>query len=102
MTSSVLVPLYVYPSLGAWQPVYDMYVSKYHHVSSIVGSDYYRAASYPQMQFTAIINIHDGPGDGALPNSEYSHAIETLSSFNNVRTVGYGDHVVFERLDLSA
>ena len=49
----------------------------------------HRAASYPQVQFTAIVNIHNGPGEGALPNAEYSHAIETLNSFNNVRTVGY-------------
>jgi hypothetical protein len=41
------------------------------------------------VQFTAIINVHDGPGDGALPNPEYSHAITTLNGFNNVRTVGY-------------
>jgi hypothetical protein len=26
MAGSVLVPLYVYPSMGAWDPVYDMYV----------------------------------------------------------------------------
>jgi hypothetical protein len=26
MAGSVIVPLYVYPSLGAWDPVYDMYV----------------------------------------------------------------------------
>lgn len=41
------------------------------------------------MQFTAIVNVHDGPGEGVLPNLEYSHAIGTLNSFNNVRTVGY-------------
>jgi hypothetical protein len=41
------------------------------------------------VQFTAILNVHNGPGDGALPNPEYSHAIETLNGFNNVRTVGY-------------
>jgi hypothetical protein len=41
------------------------------------------------MQFTAIVNILNGPGDGALPNYEYSHAIGTLNSFHNIRTVGY-------------
>ncbi|KAF2820329.1 hypothetical protein CC86DRAFT_360985 [Ophiobolus disseminans] len=71
MDGSVIVPLYVYPSMGAWDPVYDM------------------AALYPRVQFTAIVNVHNGPGEGALPNPEYSHAIETLNSFNNVRTVGY-------------
>jgi len=52
-------------------------------------SDYHRAASYPRTQFTAVVNIYNGPGDGALPNAEYSHAIGTLNRFNNVRTVGY-------------
>jgi hypothetical protein len=26
MAGSVIVPLYVYPSMGAWDTVYDMYV----------------------------------------------------------------------------
>lgn len=29
MGSSVLVPLYVYPSPGAWNPFYEMYVSMF-------------------------------------------------------------------------
>jgi hypothetical protein len=41
------------------------------------------------VQFTAIVNIFNGPGDGALPNAEYSDAIEHLNSFNNIRTIGY-------------
>ncbi|CAO2657841.1 Nn.00g071010.m01.CDS01 [Neocucurbitaria sp. VM-36] len=71
MDGSVIVPLYVYPSVGAWDPVYDM------------------ASSYPRVQFTAIVNVHNGPGEGALPSAEYAHAIGTLNSLNNVRTIGY-------------
>ncbi|KAF2853420.1 hypothetical protein T440DRAFT_305753 [Plenodomus tracheiphilus IPT5] len=71
MVASVLVPLYVYPSLGAWDPFYEM------------------ASLHPQMQFTAVVNVQSGPGNGALPNQEYSKAIEALNSFHNVRTVGY-------------
>lgn len=41
------------------------------------------------MQFTAIVNVYNGPGDGALPNEEYSDAITLLNSLNNVRTIGY-------------
>ena len=41
------------------------------------------------MQFTAILNVHNGPGEGALPNAEYSAAIAALNSLNNVRTIGY-------------
>ncbi|KAJ4366249.1 hypothetical protein N0V83_007885 [Neocucurbitaria cava] len=47
------------------------------------------ASSHPRVQFTAIINIENGPGEGALPSAEYSHAIETLNSLTNVRTIGY-------------
>ncbi|KAH7391009.1 Spherulation-specific family 4, partial [Phaeosphaeria sp. MPI-PUGE-AT-0046c] len=71
MAESVIVPLYVYPSMGAWDPIFNM------------------ASSYPQVHFTAIVNVHNGPGDGALPNPEYAYAIETLNSFDNIRTVGY-------------
>jgi hypothetical protein len=55
----------------------------------VLSTNLIRAASYPRVQFTAIVNVHSGPGEGALPNAEYSHAIETLNSFANIRTVGY-------------
>ncbi|KAH8723257.1 Spherulation-specific family 4-domain-containing protein [Phaeosphaeriaceae sp. PMI808] len=71
MDGSVIVPLYVYPSVGMWDPVYTM------------------AATYPQVNFTAIVNVRNGPGEGILPNAEYSHAIGALNSFKNIRTVGY-------------
>ncbi|KAH3907295.1 hypothetical protein HBI56_184430 [Parastagonospora nodorum] len=83
MAGSILVPLYVYPSGGAWEPVFAM------------------ATSFPQVQFTAVINVHDGPGYGALPDPEYSHAITTLNGFSNVRTVGYVATTWCER-DLSS
>jgi hypothetical protein len=25
MAGSVIVPLYIYPSMGAWNPIFDMY-----------------------------------------------------------------------------
>jgi hypothetical protein len=84
---SVIIPLYVYPSAGAWEPVYDMYDAPILFVAKV--SDVCRASTYPLLQFTAIVNIHNGPGEGALPNTEYSTAIETLNSFSNVRTIGY-------------
>lgn len=71
MDASVILPLYVYPSAGAWDPVYEM------------------ASSYPRVQFTAIVNPHSGPGEGALPSESYTQAIQVLNSFNNVRTIGY-------------
>jgi hypothetical protein len=41
------------------------------------------------VQFTAIVNPHSGPGEGALPNKNYTQAISTLNSMDNVRTIGY-------------
>jgi hypothetical protein len=91
MVGSVIVPLYVYPFGGAWDSVYDMCVAatSANKATYSSGADRNRATSHPQVQFTAIINVHDGPGYGALPEPDYSHAITTLNSFNNVRTVGY-------------
>ncbi|KAF2793488.1 hypothetical protein K505DRAFT_385480 [Melanomma pulvis-pyrius CBS 109.77] len=71
MIGTVILPLYVYPSAGAWEPVYEM------------------ASSYPRVHFTAIVNPHSGPGEGALPNDVYTQAIQTLNSLDNVRTIGY-------------
>jgi hypothetical protein len=41
------------------------------------------------VQFTAVVNIQSGPGEGALPNAEYTQAIGTLNQYTNVRTIGY-------------
>ncbi|KAF2273403.1 uncharacterized protein EI97DRAFT_156392 [Westerdykella ornata] len=71
MAASVILPLYVYPSAGAWEPLREM------------------ASSYPHVHFTAIVNPHNGPGGGALPNEDYAQAIRALNSLNNVRTIGY-------------
>ncbi|KAF2868585.1 Spherulation-specific family 4-domain-containing protein [Massariosphaeria phaeospora] len=83
MNASVIIPLYVYPSAGAWDPVYEMVLS------------------YPRVQFTAIVNPHSGPGEGMLPNEDYLQAIQTLNSFSNVRTIGYVATTWFKR-DLSS
>jgi len=52
-------------------------------------SDENRATSYPRMQFTVIVNPHSGPGEGELPNVNYTEALRTLNLLNNVRTIGY-------------
>jgi hypothetical protein len=41
------------------------------------------------VQFTAIVNPHNGPGEGSLPNEDYTQAIKALNSMDNVRTIGY-------------
>ncbi|KAL5117248.1 hypothetical protein ACEQ8H_004807 [Pleosporales sp. CAS-2024a] len=90
MFGSIIVPLDVYPSSGAWDPMFDICApSTFARGSCSTKTDQNRAASYPQVQLTAIINVSDGPGDGALPNSAYAKDITTLNGFENIRTVGY-------------
>ncbi|OCL10268.1 hypothetical protein AOQ84DRAFT_1345 [Glonium stellatum] len=69
--ASILLPLYIYPSAGAWDPLYQA------------------ASGYPNLDFTVIVNPNSGPGDSALPDANYTQGIATLSSYNNVRTIGY-------------
>lgn len=60
-------------------------------------ADHRRASSYPHVQFTAIVNPHNGPGEGLLPNEDYTQAIKTLNSMDNVRTIGYVATTWFSR-----
>ncbi|CZT07757.1 related to cell surface spherulin 4-like protein [Rhynchosporium agropyri] len=69
--SAVLVPLYVYPDPGAWDPLFEA------------------AERYPDLNFTAVVNPASGPGDEALPDGNYTRDISKLNSYPNVRTVGY-------------
>ncbi|KAH8802482.1 Spherulation-specific family 4-domain-containing protein [Xylogone sp. PMI_703] len=69
--SDVLVPLYVYPSPGAWDPLYTA------------------ASTYPKVNFIAVVNPANGPGAGAGPDGNYTREIPTLNSYANIRTVGY-------------
>jgi hypothetical protein len=52
-------------------------------------SDYGRASGYPDLDFTVIINPNSGPGGSALPDANYTQGITNLSSYDNVRTIGY-------------
>lgn len=67
----MIVPLYVYPSAGAWDLVYEM------------------ASLYAHVQFTAIVNPHSGSGEGALPSESYTQAIQVVNALDNVRAIGY-------------
>ncbi|KAG9243218.1 Spherulation-specific family 4 [Calycina marina] len=69
--SSVLVPLYVYPYPGAWDPLYTA------------------IASHPKLQFIVVVNPHNGPGAGSLPDGNYTREIPRLNSHANVQTAGY-------------
>ncbi|KAF2682317.1 hypothetical protein K458DRAFT_390806 [Lentithecium fluviatile CBS 122367] len=68
---SILLPLYIYPSAGAWNPLYTA------------------AAEHPDISFTVIINPCSGPCRGSRPDQVYLNEIPKLKSFGNIRTLGY-------------
>jgi hypothetical protein len=70
MNMHVALPLYMYPSAGAWQPLYTALDNN------------------PHVTFDIIINPHNGPG-GSLPDSDYMANISMINSYNNVNTLGY-------------
>ncbi|KAF1812159.1 cell surface spherulin 4-like protein [Eremomyces bilateralis CBS 781.70] len=69
--SEILLPLYIYPTSGAWNPLHQVILA------------------YPAVRFTVVINPASGPGDGPLPDYNYTREIATLNTFDNVRTIGY-------------
>ncbi|KAF2401639.1 cell surface spherulin 4-like protein [Trichodelitschia bisporula] len=69
--SGVLIPLYIYPVRGAWDPLYAV------------------IQSHPSLDFTIVINPASGPGAAPLPDANYTREIPRLNSYSNVRTVGY-------------
>jgi len=69
--ATVLVPLYVYPSPGAWDPLFTA------------------VARHPTLNFTVVVNPASGPGGGTGPDGNYTRDIPRLNSYANVRTVGY-------------
>jgi hypothetical protein len=71
--TAIIIPLYIYPSPGAW----DFLTSS--------------LASYPDVQFQAIVNPSNGPGAPPTPNSDYIPAIASLNTYSNVQTLCYVD-----------
>ncbi|KAG9194725.1 hypothetical protein G6011_04760 [Alternaria panax] len=70
--SKVLLPLYIYPHPGAWDPLYTA------------------AAAYPCLQFFVIVNPNSGPGVAPWwPNEDYVREIPRLNALPNVTTLGY-------------
>jgi Spherulation-specific family 4 len=48
-----------------------------------------RICGYPELNFTIILNPHNGPGKAALPDANYRREIQRLNSLANVCTIGY-------------
>lgn len=67
----VFLPLYIYPSNNAWQPLFNA------------------ATNYPSLTFQVVINPDNGPGSGPCPNSDYINALNTLNSHPNIQTLAY-------------
>lgn len=68
---SILLPLYIYPSVGAWEPLYAA------------------ATAHRNVDFTVIINPCSGPCMGSLPDQVYLNEVPKLRSYPNIRTLGY-------------
>ncbi|KAI9744745.1 MAG: hypothetical protein M1818_001670 [Claussenomyces sp. TS43310] len=67
----VILPLYIYPTPGAWDNFY----------SNITAN--------PALTFSIVINPSSGPGTGSTPDSNYIAGISHLNSFSNTELYGY-------------
>ena len=79
----VVVPLYMYPLPGAWDPLFA------------------NALAHPDILFLAIVNPNNGPGRGALPDAMYRAALRELDAVSNIRPLGYV-HCSYGRRGLDA
>jgi hypothetical protein len=64
-----------------------------HHVcrKEIITNCYKRhsISAHPDVNFTVVINPGNGPGPDSLPDANYTREIPVLSSYANVRLLGY-------------
>ncbi|KAH6896745.1 Spherulation-specific family 4 [Thelonectria olida] len=67
----VLIPLYIYPLEGAWEPLFTL------------------ARACPKVLFVAVVNPCNGPGVESLPDASYTAAIRTMNEIPNIMPVGY-------------
>ena len=70
LAMAVAVPLYIWPTLNAWQPLYNA------------------ISASPNTTFNIIINPNSGPSDGAS-QPEIVSAVTSLRSYSNVQLFGY-------------
>lgn len=79
----VLVPLYIYPLEGAWEPLLRS------------------AQAHPDIRFLAVINPSNGPGDTPLPDASYQASLRQLSAIPNIEPIGYV-HCTYSQRDAEA
>ncbi|KAL2205622.1 hypothetical protein CC79DRAFT_1275260 [Sarocladium strictum] len=67
----VIVPLYMYPLKGAWDPLFEA------------------ARAHPEVSFVAVVNPSSGPGKDPLPDASYLEALREMSELRNILALGY-------------
>ncbi|GAM82495.1 hypothetical protein ANO11243_004750 [Dothideomycetidae sp. 11243] len=67
----VQVPLYIYPTANAWEPLFIA------------------MAAHPDLQFDIVVNPFNGPGPDALPDENYIAQMTRLRQHSNVTVYGY-------------
>ena len=69
----ILLPLYIYPTPGAWDPLFNA------------------AKANPSVTFYAVVNPANGPGASTCPDSNYITALNSLTSISthNIKTLAY-------------
>ncbi|TGO33413.1 hypothetical protein BHYA_0247g00030 [Botrytis hyacinthi] len=74
LATSILLPLYLYPTKGAWTWATN------------------EIAAYPSLAFTVIVNPESGPGVlHDYPEDEYISGLTNLTKYDNVKLLGYVD-----------
>ena len=87
--STILVPLYVYPAQGAWDPLFTAQATNIPLFLTYPELTVSSIESHPGLNFTVVVNPASGPGAGAGPDANYTREIPRLNAHANVRTVGY-------------
>ncbi|QKX53187.1 uncharacterized protein TRUGW13939_00263 [Talaromyces rugulosus] len=70
-STNVLLPLYIYPTADAFDPVYSA------------------ISSNPNVTYYVVLDPDSGPGGSQYPNSDYISAVAKLNSYSNVQAIGY-------------
>ena len=87
--STILVPLYVYPAPGAWDPLFTAYATNIPLFLNSPQLTVRSIESHPGLNFTIVVNPASGPGGRSGPDANYTREIPRLNAQANVRTVGY-------------
>lgn len=67
----IVVPLYMYPLKGAWDPLFEA------------------ARFRPEVTFIAVVNPNSGPGTDVLPDASYLAALQEMGAIANILALGY-------------